>query len=128
MPFGMSKLILCIRRDSVSRQRIFHRDSGNSRAGSLGASRSPAARAPGAPQSAGTVLAAYTQAQVMNQHAVEATGGKTHAELERRDRVRETAIQPSFLLALLFTLVVAYGVALSVNPLRWRAERLRGGS
>jgi hypothetical protein len=57
-------------------------------------------------------FSAYAQAQVINKHALEATGGKTYAELEQDDPVRETAMQASFLRASLFTSVVAYGVAL----------------
>ena len=37
-------------------------------------------------------------------------GGKTYAELDREDPLRETAMQSSFLQASLFTSVVAYGV------------------
>jgi hypothetical protein len=56
-------------------------------------------------------FAAYAEAQVINQHALDATGGKTYAELERDDPARETAMQASFLRASLFTSVVAFGVA-----------------
>lgn len=56
-------------------------------------------------------FAAYAQAQVINQHALDATGGKTYAELERDDPARETAMQASFLRSSLFTSVVAFGVA-----------------
>ncbi len=56
-------------------------------------------------------LTAYSEAQVINRHALEATGGKTYAELERDDPLRETAMQASFLRASLFTSVVAFGVA-----------------
>ena len=54
---------------------------------------------------------AYAEAQVINQHALEATGGKTYAELDREDPARTTAMQASFLRASLFTSVVAFGVA-----------------
>jgi len=54
---------------------------------------------------------AYAQAQVINKHALEATGGKTYAELEQDDPARTTAMQASFLRASLFTSVVAFGVA-----------------
>ncbi|MFO6454414.1 MULTISPECIES: aromatic ring-opening dioxygenase LigA [unclassified Aeromicrobium] len=57
-------------------------------------------------------LDAYSQAQVIDKHALEATGGKTYAELEQDDPLRETAMNASFLRASLFTSVVAYGVAL----------------
>ena len=54
---------------------------------------------------------AYAEAQVINKHALEATEGKTYAELEREDPARQTAMQASFLRASLFTSVVAFGVA-----------------
>jgi len=54
---------------------------------------------------------AYSQAQIINKHALEATGGKTYAELDREDPLRQTAMTASFLRASLFTSVVAYGVA-----------------
>ena len=56
-------------------------------------------------------FSAYAQAQVINKHALEATGGKTYAELEQDDPVRATAMSASFLRASLFTSVVAFGVA-----------------
>ena len=56
-------------------------------------------------------LSAYAQAQVIDKHAMEATGGKTYAELGREDPLRETAMSASFLRASLFTSVVAFGVA-----------------
>jgi hypothetical protein len=57
-------------------------------------------------------LTAYSEAQTINEHALEATGGKTYAELDREDPARQTAMQASFLRASLFTSVVAFGVAL----------------
>ena len=54
---------------------------------------------------------AYSEAETISQHALEATGGKTYAELDREDPLRETAMQASFLRASLFTSVVAFGVA-----------------
>jgi hypothetical protein len=56
-------------------------------------------------------FSAYAQAQVINKHALEATGGKTYSELEQDDPVRTTAMSASFLRASLFTSVVAFGVA-----------------
>ena len=56
-------------------------------------------------------ISAFCQADIINTHALEATGGKTYAELEREDPLRETAMQSSFLQASLFTSVVAFGVA-----------------
>lgn len=57
-------------------------------------------------------LTAYEQASVINEHALEATGGKTYAELDREDPTRQTAMTASFLRASLYTSVVAFGVAL----------------
>ena len=54
---------------------------------------------------------AYAQAQVINKHALEATNGKTYAELSQDDPLRQTAMSASFLRASLFTSVVAFGVA-----------------
>jgi hypothetical protein len=56
-------------------------------------------------------FSAYAQADIINEHALEATGGQTYAELERDDPLRETAMSASFLRASLFTSVVAFGVA-----------------
>ena len=56
-------------------------------------------------------FSAYAQAQVIDKHALEATGGKTYAELDREDPLRETAMSASFLRASLFTSVLAFGVA-----------------
>lgn len=55
---------------------------------------------------------AYEQAAVINRHALEATGGKTYAELDREDPARQTAMTASFLRASLYTSVVAFGIAL----------------
>jgi hypothetical protein len=55
---------------------------------------------------------AYAQADVINKHALEATNGKTYAELSQDDPLRQTAMSASFLRASLFTSVVAFGVAL----------------
>lgn len=54
---------------------------------------------------------AYAQAQVINKHALEASGGLTYAELGQDDPVRQTVMTASFLRASLFTSVVAFGVA-----------------
>ena len=55
-------------------------------------------------------ISAYCQADVIDQHTLEITGGKTYAELERDDPNREVAMQSAFLQASLFTSVVAFGV------------------
>lgn len=57
-------------------------------------------------------ISAFCMAQVIDHHALEATGGKTYAELGKDDPLRNTAMQASFLRASLFTSVVAYGVAM----------------
>ncbi len=54
---------------------------------------------------------AYCQAKVIDKHTLEATGGKTYAELDREDPLRETAMNGAFLQASLFTSVLAFGVA-----------------
>ena len=56
-------------------------------------------------------FAAYCQADIISHHALEATGGKTYAELDREDPLRDVAMNGSFLRASLFTSVVAFGVA-----------------
>ncbi len=54
---------------------------------------------------------AYCQASVIEKHTLEATGGKTYAELDRDDPVRATAMNSSFLQASLFTSILAFGVS-----------------
>jgi hypothetical protein len=54
---------------------------------------------------------AYAQADVIEGHALEASGGKTYAELDRDDPTRETVMTASFLRSSLFTSIVAFGVA-----------------
>jgi Na+/alanine symporter len=54
---------------------------------------------------------AYEQANVINKHALEATGGKTYAELAQDDPLRQVATTASFLRASLFTSVLAFGVS-----------------
>lgn len=56
-------------------------------------------------------ISAFCMAQVIDHHAMTATGGKTYAELDQDDGMRGTAMNASFLRASLFTSVVAYGVA-----------------
>lgn len=54
---------------------------------------------------------AYVQANVIQKHALEASGGKTYAELAQDDPVRQTMMTASFLRASLFTSVVSFGIA-----------------
>ena len=56
-------------------------------------------------------LTAYAQADVIQKHALEASGGQTYAQLDQDDPVRDTVMQASFLRASLFTSVVSFGVA-----------------
>jgi hypothetical protein len=54
---------------------------------------------------------AYSEAMVIEKHALEASGNKTYAELDREDPVRVTVMNGSFLRASLFTSVLAFGVS-----------------
>ncbi|MBT0994914.1 aromatic ring-opening dioxygenase LigA [Cellulomonas sp. DKR-3] len=60
---------------------------------------------------------AFSEAQIIEHHTLDATGGKTYAQLDREDPLRETAMNGSFLRASLFTSVVAFGVAALVMGL-----------
>ena len=62
-------------------------------------------------------LEAFVQADVINTHALKATGGKTYAELDKEDPLRATAMNGSFLRASLFTSVVSFGIAALVMGL-----------
>ncbi len=54
---------------------------------------------------------AFVQADIIQTHALNASGGKTYAELAQDDPVRGTMMNASFLRASLFTSVVSFGVA-----------------
>jgi hypothetical protein len=56
-------------------------------------------------------LTAYAEADAIEKHALEASGGLTYAQLDREDPVRDTVMDASFLRASLFTSVVSFGVA-----------------
>lgn len=56
-------------------------------------------------------LTAYVQADIIQHHALEASGGQTYAQLDRDDPVRDTMMNASFLRASLFTSIVSFGVA-----------------
>lgn len=56
-------------------------------------------------------FSAFSQAQIIDAHALDSTGGKTYAELAQDDPLRGVAMNASFLRASLFTSVVAFGVA-----------------
>lgn len=59
----------------------------------------------------GGPLTAYQEALMIEKHALDATTGKTYAELDREDPLRIVAMNGSFLRASLFTSVVAFGVS-----------------
>lgn len=56
-------------------------------------------------------LTAYAEADIINHHALESSGGKTYAEIDREDPARQTVMNASFLRASLFTSVVSFGVS-----------------
>jgi len=56
-------------------------------------------------------FSAFAQATIINHHALEASGGKTYAELDQDDPTRQLVMNASFLRASLFTSVVSFGVA-----------------
>lgn len=56
-------------------------------------------------------LSAYAEARIIDQHAREATGGRTFAELPGDDPNREMAKTASLMRASLFTSVMAFGVS-----------------
>ena len=57
-------------------------------------------------------LTAFAEADAIEGHALEASGGLTYAQLDREDPTRDTVMTASFLRSSLFTSVVAFGVAL----------------
>ena len=56
-------------------------------------------------------LTAYSQADIINAHALDMAEGKTYAELPQDAPVRESVMDASFLRASLYTSVVAFGIA-----------------
>jgi hypothetical protein len=56
-------------------------------------------------------LTAFAQADTIKRHSLEASGGKTYAELDSKDPRRAVVMTGSFLRASLFTSVVSFGVA-----------------
>ena len=62
-------------------------------------------------------FSAYAQAQVINDHALAMSEGKTYAELDKEDPTRAVVMNGSFLRASLFTSVVSYGVSALVMGL-----------
>ncbi|MFF3066049.1 aromatic ring-opening dioxygenase LigA [Oerskovia sp. NPDC057915] len=62
-------------------------------------------------------FSAYAQAEIINEHALKMSEGKTYAELDKEDPTRATVMNGSFLRASLFTSVVSYGVSALVMGL-----------
>src|SRR3954453_13717404 len=56
-------------------------------------------------------ISAYCQADIIDHHTKNITGGQTYAELDQDDPNRAVAMDSAFLQASLFTSVVAFGVA-----------------
>lgn len=56
-------------------------------------------------------LSAYSQAAIIQKHALDSTNGLTYAELDREDPLRAVAMNGSFLRASLFTSVVSFGLS-----------------
>ncbi len=54
---------------------------------------------------------AYCQADIIEKHTMNSTGGLTYAQLDREDPLRQVAMNSSFLQASLFTSVLAFGTA-----------------
>lgn len=56
-------------------------------------------------------LSAWCEALIIDEHARNATGGQSYAELDREDPLRQVAMNAAFLQSSLYTSVVAFGVA-----------------
>ncbi len=56
-------------------------------------------------------FSAYCEATIIEKHALDATGGKYYAELDREDPLRQVAATAAYLQTSLFTSIVAFGVA-----------------
>ena len=54
---------------------------------------------------------AYVEADIINKHALDGSGGLTYAELDREDPARASVMNASFLRTSLFSSVIAFGVA-----------------
>ena len=62
-------------------------------------------------------FSAYAEALAINEHAKEAGGGLTYAQIDKDDPTRQTVMTADFLQASLYTSVVAFGVAALVVAL-----------
>ena len=54
---------------------------------------------------------AFVEAEIINKHALDGSGGKTYAELDREDPARASVMNASFLRTSRFSSVIAFGVA-----------------
>lgn len=54
---------------------------------------------------------AYCQADIIQKHTMNSTGGLTYAQLDREDPLRQVAMNSSFLQASLFTSILAFGTS-----------------
>ncbi|GAA1441828.1 aromatic ring-opening dioxygenase LigA [Leifsonia poae] len=54
---------------------------------------------------------ALAEANIINEHALHSSEGKTYAQLDKEDPLRATVMNASFLRASLFTSVVSFGVS-----------------
>jgi len=62
-------------------------------------------------QQVNSPFTAYSEAMIIEKHALEGSDGKTYAELDREDPARVSVMNGSFLRASLFTSVLAFGVS-----------------
>ncbi|MFE7229001.1 aromatic ring-opening dioxygenase LigA [Nocardioides sp. NPDC057577] len=62
-------------------------------------------------------FSAYVQAATVEKHALGITKGKTYAELDQEDPIREVAAESSFVRASLLTAVTAFGLSALVAGL-----------
>lgn len=56
-------------------------------------------------------FSAYAQAAIVEKHALGITKGKTYAELDQEDPIRQVAAESSFVRASLLTAVTAFGLS-----------------
>jgi hypothetical protein len=57
-------------------------------------------------------LTAFAQSDIIQTHALHATEGRTFAQMEQGDPIRDVAMNASFLRASLFTSILAFGLSL----------------
>lgn len=62
-------------------------------------------------------FSAFAEAQIINDHTLDSTEGRTYADMDREDPMRNMAMNSAFLQASLYTSVVAFGLAALVTGL-----------